>query len=509
MSIKATKHLVLGLLLALTAIFVTGVHAQDCPPGLAGDDCALITTAFENTQAAESFALTFDMALNADLGFFATNINVVGGTGFIVMDGSGVITAARLDMPDVTFDMMFATSSGAASFILVDNFLYFGAGETLDALTWSGISGDDLGNSTFTFSGLASQSTVTDMAEFNIDDVPATWTRNDSAVLPDGRTVVQLSGSYDNVDPFAMGADASEMDFFGGMTGTLNGTNVVSIDPTTQTLAAVSTQIDLSYSFGEVDASGLGDLLGGLGELGGEEGVEGLGELGDLGSLFGGEGEGEEDPFGDMFGELFGSMFGGEGFSVIANTTVAFSGINEAYTVTAPDSFEPVSSNAASNLSFSFTDSLTELITQYYSELAAESAFDADSFGFGDFDFGAFGGEYFYSSQCVPGSRENSPAGSISFGQTVTGNLAEGGADLWTFNGNAGDLVTISLTSDIFDTFVELLGPSGGIASNDDGGDGLNSLITAFELTESGEHTVVACGWSSFASGEYSLTLSN
>jgi hypothetical protein len=502
MSNKATKLIVLGLLLALTAVFTTGVYAQDCPSGLGDADCTLVTTALSNLEAAESVAVTFDTVLNADLGFFATVVTISGGNGVLLLDGNGVITAAHLEIPTLNYDMSFMAINGAMSLIYVDNFLYFGRGDSLDELTWRGIAAEEVGNSTFTIGALASLDSVGgDTADIDLGSVSAEWSRDDNATLADGRSVVAITGVYNNVNPLdAIPEDAEEVtgnsfDLVEGMTGVLNGTYTISIDPSNETIAGILALIDMTYSF---DMSGMGDMLSGLGDLD-TEGLDELGELGDLGAI--------GDELGDIdLDAMFGSMFSDTNFAINAEISITFDGVNEAYSVTAPESFEPVSDSAASNLRFSNTESLFDLATNYFIENVDESSFGGD-FNFGsDFNFD-FSSSYY--GNCAIGSRDNTPAGPISVGQTVSGNLAEGAADLWAFTANAGDVVTISLSSDDFDGYLELVGPSGGLVSDDDGGGYPNPLIDGFELTEAGEYSIVACGWSSFASGEYSVTLGN
>jgi hypothetical protein len=45
------------------------------------------------------------------------------------------------------------------------------------------------------------------------------------------------------------------------------------------------------------------------------------------------------------------------------------------------------------------------------------------------------------------------------------------------------------------------------IASNDDGGDGTNSLITGFEISDSGDYVLIAASYGDSSAGEYTLTV--
>lgn len=100
--------------------------------------------------------------------------------------------------------------------------------------------------------------------------------------------------------------------------------------------------------------------------------------------------------------------------------------------------------------------------------------------------------------------------GDIFSGVPVMGNLIAGGEDEWTFAGEAGDQVTISMVSPggELDTYLLLLDPSGNIIMEDDDGFGdTNSLINAFELPESGLYTIIAAGFDDTTAGAYELTL--
>jgi|GEM_PF-3277386 len=98
----------------------------------------------------------------------------------------------------------------------------------------------------------------------------------------------------------------------------------------------------------------------------------------------------------------------------------------------------------------------------------------------------------------------------ILIGQPVTGTLPIGGIDVWTFEGRAGQVVTIDLTGG-FDTTLLVVSDFTGlsIAYNDDRGDGtLNSLIAALPLPSDGIYTIQVGSFSSNAAGgDYTLSL--
>jgi len=99
------------------------------------------------------------------------------------------------------------------------------------------------------------------------------------------------------------------------------------------------------------------------------------------------------------------------------------------------------------------------------------------------------------------------PIGELSYGDTVTGELIRSSGDQWTFEGEAGDTVTIALSSDVFDTVLELRAPAGELlASDDDGGADTNSLLEEIELPDAGTYTIVVKGFGG-GTGAYELTL--
>ncbi len=106
----------------------------------------------------------------------------------------------------------------------------------------------------------------------------------------------------------------------------------------------------------------------------------------------------------------------------------------------------------------------------------------------------------------------------IEFGETVEGEVDEDNpTDSYTFEGEEGQLVVISLTAvdNAYDTFLVLQGPDDTeVAVNDDVvGGNLNSRIGPLALPEDGEYTIVATSYGYYysttatAEGEYELTL--
>ncbi len=118
--------------------------------------------------------------------------------------------------------------------------------------------------------------------------------------------------------------------------------------------------------------------------------------------------------------------------------------------------------------------------------------------------FGDAGGVY---TLTLSAGEEVLPLGELSYGETVTGELARSAGDQWTFEGAAGDTVTIALNSEEFDTVLELRAPDRSLlASDDDGGEDTNSLLEEIELPVAGTYTIVAKGFGG-GTGAYELTL--
>ncbi|MBN2554582.1 MAG: PPC domain-containing protein [Anaerolineales bacterium] len=101
-----------------------------------------------------------------------------------------------------------------------------------------------------------------------------------------------------------------------------------------------------------------------------------------------------------------------------------------------------------------------------------------------------------------------SPASTmLAIGSTVHGRVTSSSGDRWPLQLNAGDLVAIAMDGiEGLDTFLEFLDPGGNqIATNDDGGDGFNSLLIT-RASQSGTYTVVARGFGN-NTGEYLLSV--
>lgn len=99
--------------------------------------------------------------------------------------------------------------------------------------------------------------------------------------------------------------------------------------------------------------------------------------------------------------------------------------------------------------------------------------------------------------------------GSIMIGEPVTAAFTEPGQeDVWTFEGKAGDVVSIAMESDLVDATLYLQGPNGEeLIYDDDSGDNANALIYGYTLPEDGLYTLLARPFHEDQTGEYRLSL--
>jgi hypothetical protein len=98
----------------------------------------------------------------------------------------------------------------------------------------------------------------------------------------------------------------------------------------------------------------------------------------------------------------------------------------------------------------------------------------------------------------------------LVYGDEVAGTLDTGERHHYLFDGDEGDVVTISMiaTDELLDSYLELYSPSGEqVMTDDDSAGESNAQISEFELLESGTYRIVARGYSDYSEGEYELTL--
>lgn len=155
------------------------------------------------------------------------------------------------------------------------------------------------------------------------------------------------------------------------------------------------------------------------------------------------------------------------------------------------------------------TDALVEFVGRADGtyEIRANS-YDADEVG---------GYELTLEDEGVAGEPDE-PAGTgipIALDQAVEGDLARGDekvgssyTDTYTYRGRAGETITVSLSSDEFDTYLEMGQVDGGectdMDANDDGGEGTNSLLTV-RLPDDGAYHVHVRSSGPGETGAYTL----
>ncbi|NWF70726.1 MAG: PPC domain-containing protein [Chloroflexi bacterium] len=97
-------------------------------------------------------------------------------------------------------------------------------------------------------------------------------------------------------------------------------------------------------------------------------------------------------------------------------------------------------------------------------------------------------------------------AGTLEYGMSVNDRVTTEGGDQWAFRGEAGQRVTIQMDGD-FDTYLVLMDSDYQVlAYDDDGGEGLNSLIERYRLPNDGTYYIIARGYSG-RTGDYTLWL--
>ena len=98
---------------------------------------------------------------------------------------------------------------------------------------------------------------------------------------------------------------------------------------------------------------------------------------------------------------------------------------------------------------------------------------------------------------------------SINYGETKTGEVVDRLGDEWVFSGCLSDVVTITMQSEIFGSYLELYGPVGRNSLAEAGIEGPNAaaIIGGYVLPESGPFTIIAAAANIRDRGAYSLTL--
>lgn len=114
------------------------------------------------------------------------------------------------------------------------------------------------------------------------------------------------------------------------------------------------------------------------------------------------------------------------------------------------------------------------------------------------------------------GGGGNASGNTLSYGQTVNGELTDADRTLedgskfdeYTFTGNAGDRVVISMSSGAFDTYLKLLSASGeDVGTNDDRADGDTDSEIVVTLPRAGTYKIWANSYEAGSLGSYTLRI--
>jgi len=136
---------------------------------------------------------------------------------------------------------------------------------------------------------------------------------------------------------------------------------------------------------------------------------------------------------------------------------------------------------------------------------------EGDLFGEGDYTLSV-------SADGAPVTQTDTPTTTaveaISIGDTVSGSLTENTPSIdYTFEAAAGDLISITMIAEDFDTYLLLLDADGTeIQRDDDSAGNLDSRIGPYSITESGTYTITATSYGSSndsapATGSFTLSL--
>lgn len=97
--------------------------------------------------------------------------------------------------------------------------------------------------------------------------------------------------------------------------------------------------------------------------------------------------------------------------------------------------------------------------------------------------------------------------GTLAYDDSVSAALELHTRHHWLFDGEEGDVVSISMSGEL-DVYLELFAPDGvRVAADDDSGGGSDAAIVGFELPLSGTYRIIARGHDDQDVGEYELTL--
>ncbi len=477
---------ILGLVLLLGLLLPFGVQAQDCPPQLNADDCALFQSGVNGLESAQSFTgeLQLTSSISA-MGMIDVSVTAAG-TVRVAIGADGNLTAAEVYLPTASTEnggfMGNSTQENALGLIYVDGNVYIGTGAvntTLESLTWqsaqaSGGLGVRQGFPLNFYSNLPSiadawmRETTTPTALGEAAVFTSTSSEQGNAMHALALLGTAMGGTTGGADTSGLGTDmlGDLGGMFEGMTGAVE--NVA-------TLLVTADGQPAGFGVSLTVTTDMSSMLGDLTDTTGQD--TGLGDL-DLGSLFGGS---------------------GMGFDVVNQYRVVFTSLNQPVSIAAPTDAASLDPTLASMLAGFAPGGLFGLVNAYFPQQGLQMlASDPESL------LGQFG-----STNNLFGSSSTATRvdrGVIEPGQTVNGTLETGTSNTYTFTAPDATGVVIALSAD-FDTYLELENASGEqIASNDDY-NGLDSQIGPFVLPGAGQYTIIARSFGDFSEGAYTLSL--
>ncbi|MGQ9910535.1 MAG: LCCL domain-containing protein, partial [Candidatus Flexifilum sp.] len=473
---------VLVLMVAALALpFAASAQAFICG-GLDPADCQLIQTGLTNLAGARSLEFRGTVTQSVSMGTLVDIDTEAQFTGFVQFGLGGAVSALDVVISPATTTMggMFSLppQTGAAGVRLVDDVLYIGMGSSVDTLTWNSL---DL-------STIPLDRTFTDLTPMAAQGDQQNWQRmQDVSVIPDVATT-----AFESV--ISTGPIGSGVENLGSLLQGEAGSLVQSL------VGSIGSEVQVSQ-IGRLLVEPGAQLIRGFSML----------DVVDLSPSAGSTT--------DMLGQ------GGPATGTSTFTEIVFVNYNVDHAFVAPANATPMPPDQAGSVMASATGGLGTFITQYFLTEGATMATNAledmdpeallggmfggmgtDADALGGLLGGLFGGMAGAGGEF--GSAVSNPvmiARSIAIGETLDGNLVSGQSDGYLIDVTAGTTVQIDMTAD-FDTYLEIRDASGMQVAYNDDFNGLNSRIT-YTFPATGQFTIVARGFSSTASGPYTLSV--
>lgn len=147
--------------------------------------------------------------------------------------------------------------------------------------------------------------------------------------------------------------------------------------------------------------------------------------------------------------------------------------------------------------------------------LPADGAYQIVATSFRSGETGSYRLSVASTTTVTAGAGASIAAQPVSIGRATPGTLAAGDdtlqtgefVDRYTFTGQRGQRVAVDMTSTAFDTYVQLVAPSGRQEENDDAAQGSTNSRIETVLTEDGAYTVLATSFERAMTGAYQVTI--